>query len=482
MSRGGILYFSLFLVLIPVLDSWGNKQEIVEELLKRNGYTTGGIGVVIKDLETDSVLVSVNSDSLFNPASVLKLLTSAAALDILGPSYRFSTRVFIDSTFYSDSGVVDGNIYIQGRGDPGLNAQRLWLFVQQLYHRGVRKINGDLILDDFYFDTVSVGPGYTNTLTSRAYSPLISSLSANFSSVAIHKRSGQDIGSPVIVDIFPRIDGVTIKSTAKTTSPGLRSNLDVSTSSVSGQTQVNVRGVMSALDRPHYTYRKVWQTWEIFGGVIRDLFNGAGIEFNGQTLRERVPESLEEEGAFYVFRSQPLIESVEAMLKYSSNFASEMVLKTISAEKNAIPGSWSGGVEVLREWWNKNEFPGELVLNNGSGMGDVNRISADQIVNLLSYISQQRTYFPDLLSSLAIAGVDGTLDRRFRRSRLKGIVRAKTGTLNSLNVSTLAGYVLLEDRTYAFAILCNGIGNGQFDNWVMQEKILESVSTGVRWN
>ncbi|MFP4012474.1 MAG: D-alanyl-D-alanine carboxypeptidase/D-alanyl-D-alanine-endopeptidase [Chitinispirillaceae bacterium] len=474
--------FALFIPLVLIRLVFGSMQGKVEKLLHARSYTGGGIAVVIKDLDTDSNVVSINADSMMIPASVSKLVTGAAAFETLGSDYTFETPVYIDGTYNCDSGVVHGNLYIQGRGDPGFSAEKMWLFVQHLKHRGINVIDGDLVLDDFFFDSVRVGPGFSNNDGSRAYQSIIGALSANFSSIAIHHRSGQHVGSPVHVDVFPRIEGLKINSSAVTVPSGTRGSLDIRTSQSAGVTQIDVRGAMALNEPSRYTFRKVWQTWEVFGGAVRSLFRENGIQITGKTVRKRVPSGLESQDPFYTFKGQPLSDYVGHMFRHSNNFVSEMLFKTMGAVRDGSPGTWLNGAAVVSRWWAELDLPGKPLISNGSGMGKTtNRLSASQIVELLSYVSRQKRYFPDYLASLSVSGVDGTLEDRFQRSRLKGIVRAKTGTLNSIRVSTLAGYVLLEDETYAFAILCNGVGRGQYDNWVMQEQILEKLIAGIRW-
>ncbi len=150
---------SLLLMIVTVRGSFveaGNIQKKMDEFLISKKYTGNGLGIVIKDVEKDSCLVKVNADEMYNPASVSKLVTAAAAFELLGSDFNFSTNIYIDGKFDRDSGVVNGNVYIRGGADPGFTAERLWLMVQQLYHNGLRKINGNLILDDTYFDTVSI--------------------------------------------------------------------------------------------------------------------------------------------------------------------------------------------------------------------------------------------------------------------------------------------------------------------------------------
>ncbi|HEX2957301.1 MAG TPA: D-alanyl-D-alanine carboxypeptidase/D-alanyl-D-alanine-endopeptidase [Chitinispirillaceae bacterium] len=453
-------------------------QKSMENFVAVKKYNVSGAGIVFKEVESTKPAVSINGEQMLNPASVAKLVTASAAFELLKTNYSFKTGIFISGSFDPDSGVVSGDLYIRGGGDPGFTAERLWLLVQHLQHRGIKKISGNLILDDFFFDTVLVGPGFDEDSNSRAYQPLICALSASFNTLAIHVRPGKAAGSPVGVDIFPKIAGVSIQSSAKTVSPGSKVEIDVVTIPSKAGTSVVVKGGCQVNTEPSYIYRKIWQSWEMFGGAVMAQFNDAGIKVNGTTIHGKVPESLRGK-PFYEFESQPLNEFINHMFKYSSNFASEMIFKTISSQDN-LPGSWERSSEIVKNWWKSNDLPGEPVIRNGSGMGNTNRISAGQIVELLDHVWSQKMYLPEYLSALSISGVDGTLKSRFKNSPLKGLIRGKTGTLNSYGVSTIAGYMLLPQGTWAFAILCNKVGNGQYDNWVTQEAIAEKFYEMVK--
>lgn len=472
MKKITICYTLLFIAAVFSSQA-ADFQKKIDEFLISKKYNTPGLGVVIKDVEKDSCLVQVNENIQFNPASVSKLVTAAAAFELLGPSYCFATNIYIDGKLDRDSGVVNGNIYIKGGADPGFTAERLWLFVQHLFHNGIRKINGNLVLDDSFFDSVSIGPGFDEDSTSRAYQPLISPLSVSFNTLAIHARSGNTSGSPVFVDIFPKVHGISIISSAKTIESGKSGSIDVQTTASTSGTNVIVKGTMGLNEEPRYIYRKVWQTWEVFGGAIVSQFEEAGISFSGRITHETTPEALCKKPPFYQFPSEPLSCYVNHMFKYSSNFASEMIFKTIPAVTDSTKGSWPLGSARMLSWWESAKLPGKPVIKNGSGMGNSNRISANQIVSLLTHVWGQKVYLPEYLNALSVGGVDGTVKSRFRKSPLKGLVRAKTGTLNSYGVSSLAGYLLLPKGTYAFAIFCSKVGNGQYDNWVMQEQLLE---------
>jgi D-alanyl-D-alanine carboxypeptidase/D-alanyl-D-alanine-endopeptidase (penicillin-binding protein 4) len=458
-----------------IMASGAPLQGRVDDLLAAERCNRAEIGVVIQDLATDSTIVAVNADKPFVPASVIKLVTAAAAFELLGAQYTSNTDVFLDGKFNRDSGVLDGNLYVYGRGDPGFDAERMWLFVQHLRHQGIRKITRDLVLDDSYFDTLVTGPGFVADHSSRAYEAPTAALSASFNSVAVHVAPAGSVGAPVQVQTFPAISGVTVQSSAKTTNPGSPSTVQVETRKINGKTAVVVSGGMDINEKPRYIYRRVFQTWENFGWVLQGLFAESGIEFAGAVRHGKLPASLRAAGPLYSFESRPLSEYVSHMFKYSSNFAAEMVFKSIAAQTDSLPATWEKGAAAVTSWWAAQGLPGKPVIVNGSGMGNVNRFTSQQITALLRHVWKKRTYTPEFVSALSIAGEDGTVERRFRNSPFKGVIRAKTGTLNDYGVSNLAGYAFLPDRTVAFSIMVNSPGRGQYASWQLQERILEAV-------
>ncbi|MBN1127386.1 MAG: D-alanyl-D-alanine carboxypeptidase/D-alanyl-D-alanine-endopeptidase [Chitinispirillaceae bacterium] len=437
------------------------------------------VSVSVKNLRTDSMVTAINGDTLFNPASVTKLITGAAAFELLGSGYFFTTRVYADTVLSRGPLVTVRDLYIQGAGDPSFTAERLWLFVDHLYHCGLRTITGDLIIDDYLFDSVTVGPGLDEDSSSRAYQPLIGALSANFSTIAVYHRPGTEIKQPVVIELFPENTNVKVINSAVTLPAGKKGEFNVATRPDSGKTAVIAEGGLPVNGSGSYSYRRVWQTWEFFGGVLKPLFKRRGIVFTGKVVHRRVPRRLTGKPPMLEFTSLPLSRSVEDMFKYSSNFTAEMLFKTFSARRDSVQGSWALSSEIVTTWWKQRNLPSQPILKNGSGMGNFNRLGTAQVVALLDYIWKQKTYWPEYMAALSIGGVDGTVKSRFTKSRLKGLVRAKTGTLNNYGVSTLAGYLMLDSGPYAFAIFCSRTGKTQYDDWVLQEKILEKVAEAV---
>jgi len=465
------------LLLVAVWSVVGTAETPLEAELSRGSYAARAVGCHVRCLSTGVDIVRHNADTPYIPASVAKLVTAATAYELLGQSYTFSTDVYVDGALDCETGHVDGNLYIRGGGDPGLVAERCWLFVQRLRNLGIRGVRGDCILDDSFFDTVTSGPGFTNRRSSKPYEALTGALSAHFNSIEILSRPGQESGSPVRVSVFPWGSDQNLHVSARTVGPGeSRYGIRARTEPSDQGTKVVVRGSLGLGAQPHCAYRKVWETTEHFGRVQAALFAESGIRVHGSFRRGTVPDSVADAGPFYVFEGLPLRRYVEYLFKYSSNVTAEMVFKTFAAESNGRRGgSWDEAAKIVRQWWSGRGLPGELHLENGSGMGTHGRLTPCQIVELLAYVHSRKSYYPDYCAALPVGGGDGTLADRFTRSSLKGYVRAKTGTLVGSGVSSLAGYLFHGGRTYAFAILINDTEHGQFEHWVLQERILEAV-------
>jgi D-alanyl-D-alanine carboxypeptidase/D-alanyl-D-alanine-endopeptidase (penicillin-binding protein 4) len=476
-----------------LLQAWagvlpdGSPQSAIAHLLQAKKYPGSTISVAIRNVERDSNLVDIGADSMTDPASVSKLLTASVAFEDLGLAYSFSTRVFADSIDRRRNSVAVQNLYIQGGADPGFTAERLWLFVEHLYHAGLRKISGNLVMDDSFLDSTDVGPGFDEEAGSESYLPLIDALSVNFNTIGIHRRPGSAAKDTVAIDLFPEMSGVRVESLATTTESGSEESLRVTTVADSGRTLVRVQGEVGLNTPGGYSFHKSWQTWEAFGNALIPLLARRGIAFHGKVIHAGVPAPLADHSPFSEFSSEPLSTAVNRMFKYSSNFTAEMLFKTLSATQrnDSGRGSWEKSSRLVAAWWRERGLPGTPVIRNGSGMGSVNRISPLQVTALLGYVWKQKSYLPDYLAALPAAGFDGTLKSRFTKSPLRGMVRAKTGTMNSTGISTLAGYFLPpRGGPYAFAIFCHASGHGQWEDWKIQEEILEkfaeSIEAGIK--
>lgn len=449
--------------------------EKFKQIIKKSGYPLSSISFTLSEESVDTNLVDINGDTLLNPASVMKLITGTAGLELLGAQHTFKTSIYSEHKYNPDLRKVE-NLYIRGGGDPGFTAERLWLFVMHLKHLGIDTITGNIIIDDSFFDEKSHGPGFGEDNSTRAYEAPTAATSANFNTIAIHIAPGGKIGAPIHVTPFPELAGVKIINKAKTVQKDQNQGVSLNTKRINGTTIITVQGAMGINEIPRYRYRKIWETYKFFGWVLESLFLKTDISFKGKIIRSIVPDSIQKNNLIYNFKSEPLHKVINSMFKYSSNFAAEMLFKSIAAQKAGIPGTWPKGCKVLEKWWKENNVYKTIPkFSNGSGMGDGNRVSSNQIVALLAHSLKQQNYFPEYLRALSIAGVDGTVETRFEDSPLKNIMRVKTGTLNSRGVSNLAGYIFLPNKTLIFSILINDKTNSQWSHWNLQQKLTEAA-------
>ena len=185
----------------PAIEGKTAGQAIIEALegpILRNAK----VGMVAVDLNRGRTIFAYRPNALLNPASVVKLFTGAAALHYLKPEYRFESTVWLKPEQLS-SGVLNGNLYIKGGGDPTLVTERLWLWVTELHHLGLREVKGDLIIDESFFDQERVGPGFDMENTDFAYMAPVGAMSVNFNAVGVHIRPGEKPGASAVVSVEP---------------------------------------------------------------------------------------------------------------------------------------------------------------------------------------------------------------------------------------------------------------------------------------
>jgi D-alanyl-D-alanine carboxypeptidase/D-alanyl-D-alanine-endopeptidase (penicillin-binding protein 4) len=442
-------------------------DSLLQSQLKRFGYSSKSVGFILKD-PSGKVVASINDTTPYILASVQKLFTGSAAFDRLTSSHSFKTNIYLDSLNLV-SGEVIGNLSIKGHGDPGFTAERVWLLATHLKHRGIKKISDTIFLDNSYFDTISVGPGFNNKNSSRAYMAPISPISTNFNAVAVHILPTK-AGHPANISLFPDRVNSQIKGGVNTVGKGVQSGFQVSTSFNGSRTVVHASGTVKEGGKSKYTYRKVWDPAENFGATFIAACREVGIECSAVVKEKKVVNA---NSLFYSFDSEPLNKQIKSMFKYSNNFIAEMIFKTLNAEVTGKTGSWSGGVKTIKEWVKiiDPQF-GDFEIVNGSGMSPLNKATPKQIESILNYSANQNSWSPEFFSALPIAGVDGTLKTRFKGSNLTGILRAKTGTLQNYGVSNLAGFVFTPQGRYSFVLLINDKSKGLTSHWELQEVLL----------
>ena len=415
------------------------------------------VTVIVRDLATGAALVDLNPDVARAPASTMKLLPTWAALDLLGPAYTWKTRAWADAPVVK--GVLKGNLYLQGGGDPLLTIERWWRFVTDLRQTGLRVIEGDIVIDQTRFVSQDERPEDFDGRFWRTYNVLPDAMLVNWQSSDFTIRPADD-GEGIEIGIQPFPEGLVVDNRVTLTDGRCvgRNRRVGYTIEPGNPGRVVVTGRMAQSCAPQTQRLAIMEPADYAWGTFVTLWRQQGGEFKGGKLRAPTPPGAR---LLLTHESQPLAEIVRVTNKYSSNMMARSLVLAIAAESAGVPASTAAGETAIRGWLGQRglEFP-ELVIGNGSGLSREARISGDSMARLLAGAWKSR-FAPEFLASLSLGGLDGTLEKRFREVGDPSRIRMKTGTLK--DVSAIAGYIQGESgKTYAVVIFLNhaGVQNG----------------------
>jgi D-alanyl-D-alanine carboxypeptidase/D-alanyl-D-alanine-endopeptidase (penicillin-binding protein 4) len=464
------------------------------------------LGIEVVSLETGERLYQKNAQHHFVPASCLKMFTGAAALYQLGVDYCFETRMFTDGNV--DNGILHGNLYLRGSGDPELGFQDLEELCLCLKALEIKTIEGNLYVDNTLFDGISQGPGWMWDEGAHKWNSPMDALTINHSCIDVCVRPSEQAGQNALAQLHPQIDDIVLKNTAVTTDG--EGHLKVARPWIRRENVIEVTGQIPLQATPVYFMIPLEHPHLYTGHVFRATLFKAGIALQGNLEERAVPEGALLLGAH---ASRPLRLIVEEMMKSSDNLYADCLFKKLGESRFGAPGTWHNGALAVREFLATvvGLDVEKMVIVDGSGLSRYNLISAHQFVTFLSWMHAQpgytagRSFFafssaheprdrtggggdciefntiPSPASSIAGAftreenakndrpavyrsafvaalpesGVDGTLFERMGTLELKGKVRAKTGSMTG--ISSLSGYLTIkEGETLGFAILQNG--------------------------
>lgn len=420
------------------------------DVLNRTALKSSRVGVHMQSLDDGTVVFSHNADELLNPASNVKLVTSAAALASLGPEFRYDTEFLVDPELPADGKVK--TLYVRGKGDPSITTERLWGIVSELWHAGVREV-GEVVVDDSWFDAERTPPGYDQEDSDRAYMAPTGALSLNWNAVAIYLRPGNAPGAKGTVEMEPPSDYFIVENQLTTGSRRAR-RVSVTSDPAGPQQKIVVRGqIPDERTGAVSVWKKIDNPPMYFGQTLKQMLATRGMKVKGKVKAGLTPSKAK---VVHVSQSDTFDVLLKRLNKLSSNFVAEQLLKTLGAELRGQPGTFTKGVEVVEQFLERDVgIPrGTYVMKNGSGLNDANRFSASQLNRLLRHMYERFPFAPEYLSSVPIAGKDGTLKYRFEGSEAVGRLRAKTGTLES--VSALSGYVTSAGgERFSFSMMAN---------------------------
>ncbi|MGO9931370.1 MAG: D-alanyl-D-alanine carboxypeptidase/D-alanyl-D-alanine-endopeptidase [Steroidobacteraceae bacterium] len=423
----------------------------VSEMMEVQHLPPGAVSFVIIDPNSDHVMMSLNPDTPRSPASTIKTLTTFAALDMLGPTFTWQTRGWVRGTLHD--GVLDGDLILQGGGDPYMTLERWWSFVNALRTAGLKSIRGDVVIDNAAFSVPPGDPGAFDGRPNRSYNVLPDALMVNFQSVEFRLAANPDT-SQVDIVASPSPGNLAIENHIRFTSgrcTGGADRVDFQVVSA-GWDRVVFSGALSPQCAQRSFTRVLLRPATYAFGTFVELWREAGGQFTGNLRVEPKPADAR---PLLTYDSLSLGEIVRLTNKFSSNLMARHLLLTLGMERYGAPATLENGRAAIAEWGREHGLDLQGIdIDNGSGLSRSTQISVRQLAMILSVAYHSR-FAPEFMASLPLAGMDGTLRSRMKGSP-QGSVRLKTGHLDA--VSGVAGYVTgASGRTFVLASLVNHI-------------------------
>ena len=438
----------------------GLKQAVNQEVRTARDVASE-LGVHIVEVDTGDDIYSYNADTARVLASNTKLLTSAAALDRLGPSYFFETPLFLRGTMQGH--LLDGDLGVIGGGDPNISGRhyngdsfavfRQW--AERLKAAGIRQVKGDLYLATGFFDDQWVHPDWPTDQLDRWYEAPVAALSFNDNCVLVRAEPIPNADGTARISLVPALPFYKLQGSVSLTSNArsqwIRMGRKTDAPSPDEERIYQVSGRIHHRTEQLDKWITVANPPAYFGVAMREALRQEGVEIKGRVLKV---SSLSGSWRQVAVHRSDLLTTLEIVNKRSQNFFAESVLKTLGA-RTCGEGSWDAGRRAVREFLDQVGLDrGAYDLADGSGMSRNNRFTPRQLTTLLRFMHHHR-WSAEFRATLPVSGeLDLSWEERLDEAPYGGNVWAKTGTLNG--VSTLSGYARGRSGTlYAFSILCN---------------------------
>lgn len=471
MLRFTFVYYSLSILLLASSNiALANKlPDSVSSLLEKYNIAQTDISIDVRNMQTQRPILQFNVNKAMNPASVMKVVTTMAALDILGPTFVWGTEYLYTGNI--KDGTLHGDLILRGGGDPFLTEDRLWQHIRSIQNRGVKHITGKLIIDNSKFSLPKHDRTAFDGQGNRLYNVGPDAALVNFSATRIHILP---TGDKPIVFTQPQLDNLIIDNQL-VLEEGACTNQEngwhLTTTRKEHNVVASVEGKYrrscgeyaigrALVDNIDYTYHLFKALWHSTGGLgISDL---------------SVSQTPKDAKRLDLNISLPLSDIITSINKYSNNVMSQQLLLTIGGETFGYPTNFADSSRAVKNWITqlRLDIP-NFVIENGAGLSRIARISSGGLGNLLSY-AWGHSYQPEFLSSLPISAVDGTMRKRLKKHPLAGQARIKTGYLR--DTRSMGGYVRgKEGQTYSVVMLINSSNINYASGNVLQDALLKWV-------
>ena len=425
----------------------------LDVLFSSPSFSNAHWGVVVKSLKNDQILYQRNANKGFIPASNLKILTTAAALNFLGPQFRFCTSLYYKGII-TDRSVLDGDLILRGGGDPTLNdSKHLVAIADSLHAMGVVSISGRIVGDDNHYEDENLGAGWEWDDLSDDYAAQISALSLNDNCVKIDFTPGILFGDLSTFSLHPPTDYVSVQNRVTT----VESDSRIILKRPMGSNWVMCSGVIDHQVKKHRERFTVDNPTRYAVHVLREVLlsrhiDVAGAAFDIDDLAD-YSYSMTPDRIVARFQSPELSRIVTIINKESQNLYSELVMRELG-KRCGKGGTAAAGIAVAKNWIiGMGIDTVSAVIADGSGLSRRNLLTPMCLVDILQLVRQQSDH-NIFFNSLPIAGIDGTLENRMNGTAAHGKIHAKTGTLGA--VKALSGYATtLDGEELAFSIIAN---------------------------
>ncbi|NRD80228.1 D-alanyl-D-alanine carboxypeptidase/D-alanyl-D-alanine-endopeptidase [Bacillus sp. BRMEA1] len=431
----------------------------IHQIITNSQELKGAIaGISIRSTD-GKIIYEHQGDTRLRPASNMKLLTAAAALDVLGKTYTFPTEIFADGPIKKKT--LQGNLYVKGKGDPTLLKSDFDRMASELKDMGIRSIKGDLIGDDTWYDKIRYPKDLPWSDETTYYGAQISALTVSptedydAGSIMIEVKPGSKNGDKPSVYITPKTNFVKLINHAITIEDKGKKNISIEREHAANT--IEIKGTIPLKGKTIREWVGVWNPTRYAMSLLKQSLIEQGIRISGEIKTGVVPDTA---NMLYSHKSMPLSELVIPFMKLSNNIHAEILIKEMGKVLKG-EGSWDKGLEVLETEMAKFGLDTQtLVIRDGSGVSHVDLIPANQLTQLLATVRKEN-WFPIYFHSLPLAGeankmIGGTLRNRMKSPEIKGKIRAKTGTIST--VTSLSGYVTTKSgEQLVFSILLNNL-------------------------
>lgn len=431
------------------------------------------LGIYVMD--QNKAIVDINATKLMVPASLTKIMTGAAVLKKMPLNQAFVTE--LRSSAKIENGVLKGDLCFKGSGDPSFVSEKMWALVNDFTRTGVKKIEGNIVIDDSRFDDELYDKGRDSVRVDRAYDAPVSATSFNWNSVNVYIRPSANTNEAAQIFLDPYSDYLSLENRTKTVDKKNVKNIQVSRVKFGNKDKIVVTGEISKDVQEIVSYKSITNPAQWTASHFKEFLKQRSIEFTGTVVEAEcaTPNNL-----MASVDSKKLIAMASDMLKYSNNYVSEMLAKNLATktanfEKTGKGATMADGIEGIKSYLdevgiNRKDY----ILTNVSGLNRKNQFTAKQISTVLNAIKNDFLIFPEFLAGLPIAGLDGTLKDRLKNDERFNLIRAKTGYLDG--VVGLGGFVGRQDEApLVFVFIFNGAADKGLDARVLFDNLSKEL-------